>query len=197
MGTTGSSVQGSINSELPDIIARVREYTFVPIAVGFGVATRAHFEYVQSAGADGVVIGSRLVTIIKGASLDVIPHAVESFCREFGQGESSPPVRSPPAPSASAPFISEKVTSQIATSLPARFGTFGGQFVPEALFGCLLELEEAHKSALSDPEFWKEFESYYGYMNRPSKLYFAESLTKHAGGAQIWLKREDLYVRLW
>lgn len=197
MGTTGSSVQGSINSELPDIIARVREYTSVPIAVGFGVATRAHFEYVQSAGADGVVIGSRLVTIIKEASLDVISHAVELFCREFSQGDSSPPVRSPPAPSASVPFVLEKVTSQAATSLPARFGTFGGQFVPEALFGCLLELEEAHKSALSDPEFWKEFESYYGYMNRPSKLYFAESLTKHAGGAQIWLKREDLYVRLW
>ncbi|KAI9571447.1 tryptophan synthase beta subunit-like PLP-dependent enzyme [Boletus coccyginus] len=192
MGTTGSSVQGSINSELPDIIARVREYTSVPIAVGFGVATRAHFEYVQSAGADGVVIGSRLVTIIKEASLDVISHTVELFCREFTQGDSSPPVQSPPAPSASVPFILEKVTSQAATSLPARFGTFGGQFVPEALFGCLLELEEAHKSALSDPEFWKEFESYYGYMNRPSKLYFAESLTKHAGGAQIWLKREDL-----
>jgi tryptophan synthase len=197
MGTTGSSVQGRINSELPDIIARVREYTSIPIAVGFGVATRAHFEYVQSAGADGVVIGSRLVTIIREASLDVIPHAVESFCREFNQDESSPPVRSPPAPSPSAPSNLEKITPQFATSLPARFGQFGGQFVPEALFDCLLELEEAHKLALGDPEFWKEFEGHYGYMNRPSKLYFAESLTKHAGGAQIWLKREDLYVRLW
>lgn len=197
MGTTGSSVQGSINSELPDIVARVREYTSIPIAVGFGVATRGHFEYVQSAGADGVVIGSRLVSVIKEASLDTIPHAVESFCREISQGGSSPPERTPPIPLISAPSNLEKITSEIATnSLPARFGEFGGQFVPEALFECLLELEEAHKSALSDPEFWKEFESYYNYMNRPSKLYFAESLTKHAGGAQIWLKREDLYVRL-
>ncbi len=45
---------------------------------------------------------------------------------------------------------------------------------------------------MADPEFWKEFESYFGYMNRPSKLYFAEQLTNHAGGAKIWLKREDL-----
>ena len=196
MGTTGSSVQGSINSELPDIIARVREHTSIPIAVGFGVATRAHFEYVESAGANGVVIGSRLVTIIKEAPPDVIPRTVESFCRGFSQDESSLPVRSQPARSTSAPSNLEKITSQFATPLPARFGQFGGQYVPEALFDCLVELEEAHKSALSDPEFWKEFESHYGYMNRPSKLYFAESLTKHAGGAQIWLKREDLYVRL-
>ncbi|KAF8447852.1 tryptophan synthase beta subunit-like PLP-dependent enzyme [Boletus edulis BED1] len=192
MGTTGSSVQGRINSELPDIVARVREHTSIPIAVGFGVATRAHFEYVRSAGADGVVIGSRLVTIIKEASLDLVPQAVESYCRGFSQDESPPPVGSPSPPSAPAPSDSENVTSPFATSLPARFGQFGGQYVPEALFDCLLELEEAHQLALKDPEFWKEFESHYGYMNRPSKLYFAESLTKHAGGAQIWLKREDL-----
>jgi tryptophan synthase len=61
---------------------------------------------------------------------------------------------------------------------------------------CLIELEEAHKSAVADPEFWKEFQSHYGYMNRPSQLYLAENLTKDAGGAKIWLKREDLQVSL-
>lgn len=194
MGTTGSSVKGRINSELPDIIARVRKYTSVPLAVGFGVATRAHFEYVQSAGADGVVIGSRLVSIIKEASLDAIPHRVESFCHEFSVDESSPP-GSKPTSSAPVPSDPKNILLQTANSLPPRFGEFGGQYVPEALFDCLLELEEAHKSAVNDPEFWKEFEGHYGYMNRPSKLYFAESLTKYAGGAQIWLKREDLYAR--
>jgi tryptophan synthase len=88
-----------------------------------------------------------------------------------------------------------KVLPQL-SSLPARFGQFGGQYVPEALVDCLVELEEAHKVASADPEFWKEFESFYGYMNRPSKLYFAERLTEHAGGAKIWFKREDLYVFL-
>ena len=55
-------------------------------------------------------------------------------------------------------------------------------------------MEKAHKEACADPAFWKEFESHYGYMNRPSRLYLAERLTEHAGGANIWFKREDLYV---
>ncbi|KAF9246424.1 tryptophan synthase beta subunit-like PLP-dependent enzyme [Melanogaster broomeanus] len=193
MGTTGSSVKGTINSELPDIIARVREYTSVPIAVGFGVATRAHFEYVEGAGADGVVVGSRLVTIIKEAPPDALPQAVESYCREISHSGPLPRVRSPPTSQASTPAVLDKIAVPTGiTPLPARFGQFGGQYVPEALFDCLVELEDAHNSAINDPEFWKEFQSYYSYMGRPSTLYFAESLTKHAGGAQIWLKREDL-----
>ncbi len=43
-----------------------------------------------------------------------------------------------------------------------------------------------------DPEFWKEFRSYYDYMGRESQLQFADRLTAEAGGARIWLKREDL-----
>jgi len=45
---------------------------------------------------------------------------------------------------------------------------------------------------LADPEFWRDFEGLYGYINRPSNLYLAERLTEHAGGARIWFKREDL-----
>jgi len=76
--------------------------------------------------------------------------------------------------------------------LPARFGEFGGQYVPEALFDCLVELEAAHRSAMADPSFWAEYESYFPYINRPSELYLAERLTEFAGGAKIWMKREDL-----
>ena len=78
--------------------------------------------------------------------------------------------------------------------LPPRFGQFGGQYVPEALVDCLAELEQAHKSAMADPEFQKELQSHFGYINRPSQIYLAENLSKDAGGANIWLKREDLYV---
>jgi len=193
MGTTGSSVKGMINTELPDIIARIREYTPVPLAVGFGVATRAHFDVVADAGADGVVVGSRLVTIIKEAPLDSIPQNVERYCQEISLKGQPAPVRSPLTSKPSTP-AGAVVNPVKLSQLPLRFGQFGGQYVPEALFDCLVELEEAHNSAINDPSFWEEFESYYGYMNRPSKLYFAESLTKHAGGAQIWLKREDLCV---
>ncbi|RDB21403.1 Tryptophan synthase [Hypsizygus marmoreus] len=199
MGTTGSSEKVAMNSALPEIIAKVREYATVPIAVGFGVATREHFNTVADAGADAVVIGSRLVTVMKASAQGAITQNVEAYCREVsGKGEPAR-VRSPPAAQLSTPDLNANKPSPLAantssdlTILPARFGQFGGQYVPEALVDCLAELEEAHKSAIADPEFWKEFRSFYGYMNRPSKLYFAENLTKDAGGAKIWLKREDL-----
>ncbi|KDQ60898.1 hypothetical protein JAAARDRAFT_124358 [Jaapia argillacea MUCL 33604] len=200
MGTTGSSAGVAMNSALPDIIARVRQYATVPLAVGFGVATREHFDVVADAGADGVVVGSKLVSVMKTSPPSQVAANVEAYCRELSlKGQPSKP-RTPPVSgivttptvnvNRDGPPVSNSASEP--TVLPARFGEFGGQYVPEALFDCLVELEEAHKTAVSDPEFWKEFESYYGYMNRPSKLYFAGSLTKHAGGANIWLKREDL-----
>ncbi|KAJ6630574.1 bifunctional tryptophan synthase TRP1 [Mycena sp. CBHHK59/15] len=194
MGTTGSSDQVAMNASLPNIIGRVREYATVPIAVGFGVANRDHFNSVADAGADGVVIGTRIVSVIRGAPEGQIPQAVEAYCRQISQKGQPVRVRSPPAPSPlptlKAPPL-EKTPSDL-KELPARFGQFGGQYVPEALVDCLIELEEAHKSAIADPEFWKEFQSHFGYMNRPSQIYLAENLTQDAGGANIWLKREDL-----
>jgi len=68
MGTTGSSAKTAINIALPEDHCSRKRIRTVPIAVGFGVATRNHFNTVSDAGADGVVIGSRLVTIIKEAS---------------------------------------------------------------------------------------------------------------------------------
>ncbi|TCD66188.1 tryptophan synthetase [Steccherinum ochraceum] len=200
MGTTGSSVSGSLNTALPDIIARVRNYATVPVAVGFGVATREHFDLVANSGADGVVVGSRLVAIIKTSPPEQLVSNVQNYCQEISlKGKNLPPrvytlgsANSQPVTNASRTTPAASHTISDPSVLPARFGTFGGQYVPEALFDCLVELEEAHKSAMADPEFWNEFRSFYGYMNRPSNLYKAEKLTEHVGGATIWLKREDL-----
>ena len=195
MGTTGSSSHVSINSQLPEIIGRVREYTDIPLAVGFGVATREHFETAQNAGADGVVIGSRIVTVIKGSPSNDFLKNVEGFCQSIRPLALKSETATPPrTPSGTSPADDTSNTTSNATTvnLPHRFGQFGGQYVPEALFGCLTELEAAHKAAVEDPGFWKEFEGLFGYMNRPSNLYFAEKLTEKAGGAKIWLKREDL-----
>ncbi|KAG6909634.1 bifunctional tryptophan synthase trp1 [Tephrocybe rancida] len=192
MGTTGSSDTGSLNSELPDIISRVRDFAAVPIAVGFGVATRQHFNTVADAGADGVVIGSRLVHVLKSSAPGQAAKNVEAYCREVsGKGEPTR-LRTPPAPRTSSATPIAQPSDSNSNSLPARFGQFGGQYVPEALVDCLAELEEAHGAAVADPEFWKEYQSHFGYINRPSRLYYAENLTKDAGGAKIWLKREDL-----
>ena len=57
---------------------------------------------------------------------------------------------------------------------------------------CLAELETGFNEAKEDPKFWEEFRSYYSFMGRPSQLHLASRLTEHAGGANIWLKREDL-----
>ena len=77
-------------------------------------------------------------------------------------------------------------------AIPSRFGEYGGQYVPESLMDCLAELEDGFNKAREDPEFWKEFRSHYPYMGRPGQLHLANRLTEHAGGANIWLKREDL-----
>ena len=77
-------------------------------------------------------------------------------------------------------------------AIPARFGEFGGQYVPESLMDCLAELEAGFNEARNDDKFWEEYRSYYPYMGRPGRFHQAERLTEYAGGANIWLKREDL-----
>jgi len=73
------------------------------------------------------------------------------------------------------------------------FGQFGGSFVPEPIQALLDELEATFEQYRQDPDFIKELRFYLeDYSVRPTPLYYAESLTKHLGGAKIYLKREDL-----
>ncbi|WKZ32253.1 MAG: tryptophan synthase subunit beta [Thermodesulfobacteriota bacterium] len=73
------------------------------------------------------------------------------------------------------------------------FGIYGGRYISETLMPAVVELEEAYLKWKKDPEFKKEFAYYLGeYVGRPTPLYYAERLTKKAGGADIFLKREDL-----
>jgi len=74
-----------------------------------------------------------------------------------------------------------------------RFGEFGGKFVPETLMAALTELEIAYKEAKGSQEFQEQLHDVLThYAGRPTPIYFAENLTKHCGGARIYLKREDL-----
>ncbi len=73
------------------------------------------------------------------------------------------------------------------------FGTFGGMFVPETLMEALKELTKEYEQAKKDPDFQAELKHLlHDYVGRETPLYFAEGLTKKAGGARIYLKREDL-----
>jgi tryptophan synthase beta chain len=74
-----------------------------------------------------------------------------------------------------------------------RFGTFGGRYVAETLMPLVLDLEQEYRKAKLDPAFQQEFDWLLEhYVGRPSPLYYAERLTKHFGGAKIYLKRDEL-----
>ena len=74
-----------------------------------------------------------------------------------------------------------------------RFGDFGGKFIPETLMAAVSELDNAYRTAQSDPQFQERLGHLLNtYAGRPTSLYFAETLTRACGGAKIYLKREDL-----
>ncbi len=77
--------------------------------------------------------------------------------------------------------------------MPRHFGPYGGAFVPETLVPALQELDGAWRAARKDPAFRAELRRLSRTLGgRPTPLYFAARLTRRAGGAEIWLKREDL-----
>src|SRR5579875_3481734 len=90
----------------------------------------------------------------------------------------------------------ERAMSSTLANLPdvhGRFGDYGGRYVPETLMAALTQLASEYEKSCGDEEFQREFEHYLkNYVGRPSLLYFAERLTKEAGGARIYLKREDM-----
>ncbi|KAH6639936.1 tryptophan synthase [Truncatella angustata] len=210
-GVTGA--QGSLNAGLPALVARVKKYSGdKPAAVGFGVSTRDHFKSVAEI-ADGVVIGSQIVSTLQKAEAGNGPKAVEEYCayvsgrdasaqdehtREVGIIEAINAAKEPEE----APTVEAVITdhdhdttdfvSKLGTVIPDRFGEFGGQYVPESLMDCLSELENGFNAIKDDPQFWEEYRSYYPWIGRPGHLQLAERLTEYAGGANIWLKREDL-----
>ena len=74
-----------------------------------------------------------------------------------------------------------------------RFGVHGGQYIPETLMSAILELEDAYEKAKNDPGFNAELTQMLNdYAGRPSRLYYAQRMSRELGGAKIYLKREDL-----
>lgn len=209
-GVTGAS--GTLNANLPELLARVKKYSGdKPAAVGFGVSTRDHFVSVAQI-ADGVVVGSMIVTTLQKAAKGEEAQAVQDFCaylcgrttspeeeatREVGIIEAIAGAREHNGEATVDAVIHDtddlvRQLSALHGKIPERFGEFGGQYVPESLMDCLSELEEGFNKIKDDPAFWEEYRSHYPWMGRPGHLHLAERLTEYAGGANIWLKREDL-----
>mgnify|MGYP000002591154 CR=1 FL=1 len=92
--------------------------------------------------------------------------------------------------------MTEQYIATNSTSVPDErgyYGEFGGRFVPETIIPALDELEAAYQEAMNDPEFQKQL-LYLNqtYTGRPTPVTYAKRLSEHLGGAQIYLKREDL-----
>lgn len=91
------------------------------------------------------------------------------------------------------PYQSDNLDFNQYPDLNGHFGPYGGQFVAETLMVAIQELSEAYERYHQDPEFLAEFEAdLKNYVGRPSSLYHAERWSQKLGGAQIYLKREDL-----
>ncbi|KAJ5414017.1 tryptophan synthase [Penicillium cosmopolitanum] len=201
MGVTG--VAKGLDSGLGNLLNRVHRYTkgSLPAAVGFGISTRENFVDVARI-AEGVVIGSKVIEILQEAPKGTGAEKVKEYCLNVsGRKEPRSIVPLQDLKTGTAEASQQNIDNQSALGgqdriTPmgdiTRFGQFGGQYVPEALMECLTELETGFNKASADPTFWEEIRSYASYTNRPSSLHQASRLSKHAGGARIWLKREDL-----
>ena len=81
----------------------------------------------------------------------------------------------------------------MSTNPKGRFGIHGGQYIPETLMNAVIELEAAYDHYKNDKQFNAELtELFNSYAGRPSRLYYAKRMSEDLGGANIWLKREDL-----
>lgn len=197
MGTTG--VQASVASDLGQLVARVKNYTKdIPVAVGFGVSTRQHYLDV-GAHSDGVVIGSKIITLVGDSPEGKRYEAAKEYVSGILDGKkhkilNREQFKEIQKESVEIARQQKELVNNFteAHKFPTRFGDFGGQYVPEALHACLRELEKGFDEAVADPKFWEDFRSLYPYIGRPSSLHKADRLSEHMGGAQIWLKREDL-----
>ncbi|KAK9381711.1 tryptophan synthase beta subunit-like PLP-dependent enzyme [Kockiozyma suomiensis] len=221
MGTTGALTQMSEELPALCARVR-KYSGDTPLAVGFGISTPEHFKAVGAIADGAVIGSRLVTVIsgvtdpkdilaetkafcssISGRIVETTTHEVgpiadsqEAAASILSKKEVSPTAvvtDADPSAKLAVDFLNGIVAKEEKThTFPARFGEFGGQYVPEALFDCLVELEKVFETAVNDPSFWEEYRSYYPYIGRPGKMHLAPRLTKHAGGANIWLKREDL-----
>lgn len=147
-GVTGA--RDAVSSDLPQLVKRIKQFTNVPLAVGFGVANREHFLNV-AAHSEGVVIGSKIITVLKNSAPGNRGNAVREFAQSITERTNVTYIENAASQlgnitiSDSLNVSNETITNQIKSSnhlMESRFGEFGGQYAPEALVDCLDEIEK-------------------------------------------------------
>ena len=195
VSTTGvTGARAELPSDLNEFIGRVRAKTDLPLAVGFGISNAQMVQSVANIG-DGVVVGSAILKAVQAAGdstaerVAAVKKIVSDLVAGCKQGEGA---------SNQAKILGRKPEDEVADEfaklgMKARFGKFGGQFIPETLSEAFREIEEEYEKIKNDPEFLKEINVYRkDFVGGPTPLHKADRLTEMCGGATIWLKREDL-----
>jgi tryptophan synthase beta chain len=204
-------------SEDEEYISRLRSLTGKPIIKAFRIkgsedaalvnASGADYVLLDSGAGDGKLLDRNLIKDIKrpyflagGLSPENVKEAIDEinpFAVDVSSGIETDKKKDPDKMIKFVKTVREEFkkgnTMNNNDSNPARFGIHGGQYIPETLMNAVIELEKAYNHYKNDPEFNRELtELLNEYAGRPSRLYYAEKMTKDLGGAKIYLKREDL-----
>jgi tryptophan synthase len=188
-GVTGA--RSSLPPDLDDFIKRVRSKTGLPLAVGFGISSPEMVNGVANI-ADGVVVGSAILNAVDklgdDATTEQKADAVKEIVSHLVTG-----LKQSDTAANQATKLGQVPKEWATENSKSRFGNFGGQYIPETLSVAFEEIEEAYDAIKEDPEFLAELDRYRrDFVGGPTPLHKAERLTELAGGATIWLKREDL-----
>ena len=154
-----TGARSQVSTELPDLVKRIKGFTNVPLAVGFGVATREHFINV-AAHAEGVVIGSKIISVLKNAAAGSRGRAVKEYAmavtgrtqavEEYVENAAALVDAASLANNNDTPSSDHQAFADFSNLgigapshlMESRFGEFGGQYAPEALVDCLDEIEK-------------------------------------------------------
>jgi len=188
-GVTGA--REALPDDLEDFVERVRAQTDLPLAVGFGISNPDMVQGVANM-ADGVVVGSAILKAMDqlgdDATTEQRAEAIRNVTAHLKTGTKQ----------AATAKNQAKRLGQIPAvwsedARASRFGKFGGQYIPETLSVAFEEIEKSYDAIKNDPSFLAELDEYRrDFVGGPTPLHKADRLTELAGGATIWLKREDL-----
>ena len=185
--------KGVVESLRDAAVKRGAKRNDLPIVVGFGITTRAHVEEF-GAFADGCVVGSKLVQELKNGGIAAVGRCVRELSGgplKRVEGDAQDGANRYARAAKSAKLLAER--KKHADKWNFGGSVFGGRFIPETLMVAHEELEAAWNKWKVDPEFKAELAMLRRqFIGGPTPLYHAKRLSELVGGAQIWMKREEL-----
>ena len=185
--------KGVVESLRDAAVKRGAKRNDLPIVVGFGITTRAHVEEF-GAFADGCVVGSKIVQELKTGGIAAVGRCVRELSGgplKRVEGDAQDGANRYARAAKSAKLLAER--KKHADKWNFGGSVFGGRFIPETLMVAHEELEAAWNKWKVDPEFKAELAMLRRqFIGGPTPLYHAKRLSELVGGAQIWMKREEL-----